>query len=152
MDDFLSPNVTNYFGIAPTGDKNYIEPGKRPFSSMSPTILTDPKTGDVKLTIGAAGGTRIPSAMALVMVMNQMFKDTIKESIDAPRLHNQLYPEHIMYEENFSPEILSALGRRGHTYKKEVVRAAVVNGIARNEDGLLTTAYDYRKGGSVEGL
>lgn len=153
MDDFVSPNITNYFGVVP-GDciRNCIEPGKRPFSSMSPSILTDPDSGDVKLSIGAAGGTRIPSAMALVMVMNQIFKKTLKESIDAPRIHHQLYPNFIQYENNFSPQILAGLGKKGHKYIEEGVRAAVVNGVAQNEYGTLTTAYDYRKGGSVEGF
>ncbi|GFQ94060.1 glutathione hydrolase 1 proenzyme, partial [Trichonephila clavata] len=62
MDNFSSSNITNSFGI-PSSGKNRIKPGRRPFSSMSPVIVTD-SNGDVKLTLGGSGGLKITTCMA----------------------------------------------------------------------------------------
>lgn len=64
MDDFSTPGVVNYYGI-PSSPANFIEPGKRPMSSMCPTIITDAK-GDFVLGAGAAGGSKITLATAYV--------------------------------------------------------------------------------------
>lgn len=65
MDDFSSPNITNYFGVSPSV-VNFIKPYKMPLSSMCPTIIVDNDNKHVKLLIGASGGTRISSSVSVV--------------------------------------------------------------------------------------
>ena len=76
MDDFSTPGLTNYFGYAPS-IANYIAPGKRPMSSMSPTIIHDEKNG-VKLAVGGSGGTYIISSVAQTTIRALIFNQTIK--------------------------------------------------------------------------
>lgn len=65
MDDFSTPNTTNYFNL-PASPANFIKPGKRPMSSMCPAIVFDNHAGRVKLVTGAAGGSKITTATAMV--------------------------------------------------------------------------------------
>lgn len=67
MDDFSTPGKVNDYGI-PASPANFIKPGKRPLSSMCPTIVID-KNGDVKMVIGGAGGSKITSALAYVSII-----------------------------------------------------------------------------------
>ena len=67
MSDFSIPNATDFYGVLPS-QVNLIEPGKRPLTSMSPTVVTNSATGAVRMVIGAAGGTQIPTATSYVNI------------------------------------------------------------------------------------
>eukprot|EP01129_Flabellula_baltica_P005271 TRINITY_DN1894_c0_g1_i1.p1 TRINITY_DN1894_c0_g1~~TRINITY_DN1894_c0_g1_i1.p1 ORF type:complete len:545 (+),score=123.34 TRINITY_DN1894_c0_g1_i1:3-1637(+) len=93
--DFSSPGSSNVYGLAPH-EENFIEPGKRPLSSMVPSIFT--KEGKTKLVIGASGGPRIISATAQVILNVVDYKMDIKRAIEAPRVHHQNLPEVLLID------------------------------------------------------
>lgn len=96
MDDFSAqPGVPNYFGLVGS-EANAIEPGKRPLSSMSPTIVV--QNGTPVLILGGAGGPRIITAVLQVMVNYLDLKMGLAEALRHPRFHHQFKP-HILYTE-----------------------------------------------------
>lgn len=99
MDDFSIPQQKNYHG-ASAAKNNLIAPGKRPVSSQAPLIIAD-TTGQVRLVLGASGGTKIITSVAHVTLLNLLFNKNIKESIDHPRIHHHLSPDELLYEEPF---------------------------------------------------
>ncbi len=102
MDDFTAkPGVPNMFGLV-QGEANAIAPGKRPLSSMSPTIVT--KDGKVFLVLGSPGGSRIIT-ITLETIMNAVdYGMDIQAAVDAPRIHHQWLPDKVYVE----PRALSA--------------------------------------------
>lgn len=99
MDDFSTPGKRNYFKLEPS-DVNLIEPGKRPMSSMAPIIIVD-NQDNVKLILGASGGSRIISGLAQVALKTLWMNQDLKRAIDARRLHHQLFPEYLEVEDGF---------------------------------------------------
>ncbi|XP_011495084.1 PREDICTED: gamma-glutamyltranspeptidase 1-like [Ceratosolen solmsi marchali] len=149
MDDFGFPGIINYFGI-PSNQNNYIAPGKRPLSSMSPTILTD-SNGDVKMVIGAAGGTKITTSIAYVIARHLWMGNSIKEAVDAPRIHHQLIPMEVSYEYGVPKSVIDGLKALGHKTSRYRDRGSVVCILIRNNNTIYANA-DYRKGGDVYGI
>jgi gamma-glutamyltranspeptidase/glutathione hydrolase/leukotriene-C4 hydrolase len=152
MDDFATPNLTNKFKLPPT-KYNHIRPGKRPLSSMAPSVFVDGK-GNPRLVLGASGGSKITTAIAIVALRNLFFEDNLKTAIDSSRIHHQYLPDLIAFEANFPPEILSSLAKRGHNLSVITGRSSVVMAIAcdyNNSSKIITANSDYRKGGTVDG-
>jgi gamma-glutamyltranspeptidase/glutathione hydrolase len=91
MDDFTpNPSLANAYGIV-EGDANAIAPGKTPRSSMSPTIIT--RDGKTVLILGTPGGARIITAILQTILNVVDFQMDIQEAVDAPRIHNQWFPD-----------------------------------------------------------
>ncbi|MFT7817813.1 gamma-glutamyltranspeptidase 1-like [Arapaima gigas] len=148
MDDFSSPNITNGFGVAPSPN-NYIQPGKRPLSSMCPAILTE-KNGAVKMAVGASGGTRITTATALVILKSLLFNYDLKKAVEEARIHNQLSPNTTEVEESIEVNVLDGLRQKNHVTEKVKKTDSVVQAVLQ-QAGHLYAESDPRKGGYPAG-
>jgi gamma-glutamyltranspeptidase/glutathione hydrolase len=125
MDDFASkPGSPNMFGLV-QGEVNAIQPGKRPLSSMTPTIVL--KDGKLFMTVGAPGGSRISTAVLQVILNVVDFGMNVQEAVDAPRFHHQWQPDKLSLERGISPDTVALLKRRGYEvdYAPGVVLAQV---------------------------
>ncbi|XP_067634553.1 scoloptoxin SSD14-like isoform X2 [Eurosta solidaginis] len=148
MDDFSTPGIINSFGI-PASPANYIHPGKRPMSSMSPAIVLD-RNGNARMLIGAAGGSRITSAVATAVIKYLILNTTLSEAIDGGRLHHQLAPMQVDYERAVSTSIRDYLQKVGHILNEtpEGSSFAAVTAIGIR-DGLPQPKFDRRRVGST---
>ena len=113
MDDFSAkPGVPNIYGLV-EGANNAIAPGKRPLSSMTPTIVT--KHGQLVMVIGTPGGSHIPTGVLQVMMGVIDHGMTLTEAVDAPRIHAQWLPDVIYYEKDaLSADTMAVLSAKGH--------------------------------------
>jgi gamma-glutamyltranspeptidase/glutathione hydrolase len=113
MDDFSAkPGAPNLYGLI-QGPANAIAAGKRPLSSMAPTIVL--KDGKLFLVLGSPGGSRIITTVANILMDVVDFGMNIQEAVNAPRFHHQWEPDSIMLEnEGFSPDTIRLLQSRGH--------------------------------------
>jgi gamma-glutamyltranspeptidase/glutathione hydrolase len=113
MDDFaVKPGTPNLYGLV-QGEANAIAPGKRPLSSMSPTLIE--KDGRVLLVLGSPGGSRIITAV-LETILNVIdYGMAPQEAVEAPRLHHQALPDEIAYEHGgLTQETVAALTGMGY--------------------------------------
>jgi gamma-glutamyltranspeptidase/glutathione hydrolase len=113
MDDFSAkPGAPNMYGLV-EGSNNAVAPGKRPLSSMTPTIVT--KEGKLVMVVGTPGGSRIPSAVIETISNVIDFGMTVTEAVDAPRIHHQWLPDEIGYEAfGLSADTIAKLEAMGH--------------------------------------
>ncbi|VDM22579.1 unnamed protein product [Wuchereria bancrofti] len=145
MDDFSTPGMANGFGFAPS-ESNFIEPGKKPMSSMSPMIVYNTKTGNIVMVAGASGGSKIISALAKPIVRVLFFNETIKEAIDAPTLHNQFTPDITQFEQTVPKELMDDLTQIfGQKFNKTTGFEGIAQGIVVDEDGTIYANGDYRR-------
>jgi gamma-glutamyltranspeptidase/glutathione hydrolase len=115
MDDFAAKiGVPNAFGLIQK-ENNAIAPGKRPLSSMTPTIVLN-KDGSVWFALGSPGGPTIINTVMQVIVNVIDFKMNIQQAVDAPRIHHQWLPDRIQYETfGMATDVARSLEARGHT-------------------------------------
>ncbi|MFQ5662396.1 MAG: gamma-glutamyltransferase [Terriglobia bacterium] len=151
MDDFtIQPGAPNaLFGLVQS-EGNQIAPGKRPLSSMTPTIVT--REGESILALGSRGGPRIISAITEVLLHRLFFGHDLGLAVARPRFHHQWLPDTLYVEEGVYTEAqLEALRARGHdlAFRKVVGR---VNAIERDPgSGQLYGVADARAGGVARG-
>ena len=118
MDDFTAkPGSPNMFGLV-QGSANAIAPGKRPLSSMSPTLLT--RDGHVFLLLGSPGGSRIITIILQVIVNVVDYGMDLQSAVNAPRFHHQWLPD-VVYAEpfTFSADTAAKLEAMGYKFKEQ---------------------------------
>jgi len=112
MDDFSAkPGVANAYGLL-GGETNAIAPGKRPLSSMTPTMVM--KDGELSLVTGSPGGSKIITTVLQTILNVVEFEMNIAEASSVPRIHHQWMPDELRYESGISPDTLRLLEERGH--------------------------------------
>ncbi|MFN2383549.1 MAG: gamma-glutamyltransferase [Gemmatimonadota bacterium] len=151
MDDFtVKPGVPNTYGLV-QGEANRIEPGKRPLSAMTPTIVE--RGGLLRFVVGTPGGSTIISTVAQVLINALDYDMTIAEAIDARRLHHQHLPDVLRVEPfGLSDDTVQILKAQGHTVEFRDEYSGRVNGIEVGpETGWRYGRSDLRGGGWAAG-
>ncbi len=147
MDDFSAkPGVPNMFGVL-GGDANAIQPGKRPLSSMTPTIVL--KDGKPFLVVGTPGGSRIITSVMETILNVLDFGMNIQDAVNAPRFHHQWRPDMLQLEPGISPDTRALLEHRGHSI--EIVRSICEISAIQFEGKWLAGASDPRVEGKAAG-
>ncbi|TAM95290.1 MAG: gamma-glutamyltransferase [Rhodanobacteraceae bacterium] len=143
MDDFTSkPGVPNQFGLV-QGLANRIEPGKRPLSSMSPTVVL--KDGKLAMVTGSPGGSTIISTTMESILNVVEYGMDVKHAIDAPRIHMQWYPEEIFAEPDaFTPSVQSALEAMGYRIRAVRQMGDIAAIVVNPNTGMLESVNDPR--------
>ncbi len=145
MDDFsIQPGVPNEYGLVGS-EANSIVGGKRPLSSMTPTVLRDGGQ-TVVLVIGAPGGPRIISAVLQVVLRKLVYRMELASAVHAPRLHQQWNPSGTFVEAGWPEPTLAELRERGHELLPMPSRSSI-QAIWVARDGEPQAVSDSRRGG-----
>jgi len=151
MDDFSSPNQTNSFGYPPS-KANFIAAGKRPLSSMTPTIVE--KDSKLFMVVGGSGGSTIITGTTQVLLNVLSFGKDVMTAVSQPRLHDQLIPLPVNVESNMDPTVISKLqlvGNNVTVLAQGKTIGSAVQAIVVGDDGYLYAASDWRKQGQAAG-
>lgn len=149
MDDFAArPGKPNMFGLV-QGERNSVQAGKRPLSSMTPTIVLG-KDGTFWFATGARGGPRIISAVIQIVVNMIDHQMSIQQAVDAPRIHHQWLPDEIFYEPfGLSPDTRKILSGYGHSLTPREIATATA--VAVDDSGFRIGVVDKRSDGEAVG-
>ena len=148
LDDFTAaPGATNAFGLVGF-EANLPGPGKRPLSSMSPTIVL--RDGKVVLVTGSPGGSRIISTVLQVIVNVIDYKMDVAQAVAAPRLHHQWLPDDVSIEPGFPDDVLAVLREKGH-HVVESAGYSSANSILVTPTGLLGAPDPRTRGAQAAG-
>jgi gamma-glutamyltranspeptidase/glutathione hydrolase len=148
LDDFTAaPGASNAFGLVGF-EANLPGPGKRPLSSMSPTIVL--KDGKPVLVTGTPGGSRIISTVLQVIVNVLDYDMDVASAVAAPRLHHQWMPDEVRIERGFAEDTIAALKAKGHRVIEPMGQTSA-NSIAVTSDGLLGAPDPRTRGSEAAG-
>jgi gamma-glutamyltranspeptidase / glutathione hydrolase len=148
LDDFTAaPGASNAYGLVGF-EANLPGPGKRPLSSMSPTIVL--KDGKPVLVTGSPGGSRIISTVLQVIVNVLDYDMDVASAVAAPRLHHQWLPDEVRIEHGFPDDVIAALKAKGHTIVEPMGQTSA-NSIAVTDHGLLGAPDPRTRGSEAAG-
>lgn len=148
MDDFIAkPGVANAYGLVGK-ESNAVQPGKKPLSSMSPTIVLDPD-GNVVMAVGASGGPLIISGTLQVLSNVLDFGMDPEDAVSAPRMHHQWVPEAVQLDVGIPQDVHQDLIGRGHQVREWSHFSSVQ--LVTWGDAQWSGASDPRKGGRPAG-
>jgi gamma-glutamyltranspeptidase/glutathione hydrolase len=148
MDDFSAqPGAPNAYGLIGS-HANAIAPGKRPLSSMTPTVVL--RDGAVAAVAGGSGGPLIITGTLQVLLNALVFGLDAEAAVGAPRIHHQWAPQLLFAEPGIDAGTRAALRRGGHA-DADAAAAGAVQLVRRLPDGTLEGASDPRKGGVAAG-
>ncbi len=147
LDDFaIVAGSPNQFGLIGSS-ANALEPGKRPLSSMTPTIVRDDRRA-VLMVLGSPGGPKIITSVVQVLLRTLVLGQSLADAVSAPRLHQQWVPSRTLFEEGWDAELLSALGtNRAHVVEVSDQAFGSVQAILVEKGGLVRGVSDPRRGG-----
>ncbi|MFN9041062.1 MAG: gamma-glutamyltransferase family protein, partial [Planctomyces sp.] len=149
MDDFsANPGKPNAFGLLQSA-ANSVQPGKRPLSSMTPTLLV--RDGRAVRAVGASGGPRIISATVQNLLNQELWGMSPSAAVSAARFHHQWAPNELLLEAELKKRAGEELEQRGHQVRQSGGLAAT-QGAARDADGTLQGGSDPRKNGQPAGF
>jgi len=143
MDDFTSsPGVANMYGLV-QGKRNAIAPGKRPLSSMTPTIVT--QDGNLRMVTGSPGGPRIITTTLETLLNVLVYGMSAQSAVDAPRTHMQWLPDQLEYEPGaFNIQTARALQEMGYTLHGVAQWGSAQTIVVNPRTGLLEGGSDRR--------
>jgi gamma-glutamyltranspeptidase / glutathione hydrolase len=148
LDDFTAaPGASNAYGLVGF-EANLPGPGKRPLSSMSPTIVL--KDGKPVLVTGSPGGSRIISTVLQVIVNVLDYRMDVAAAVAAPRLHHQWLPDEVRIERGFAEDTLAGLRAKGHRVVEPMGQTSA-NSIAVTPNGLLGAPDPRTRGAEAAG-
>lgn len=144
MNDFSIPNQSNAFGFVPS-PSNFIRPGKRPLSSISPVIAEFTANQTLYFVIGAAGGSRIITAniQNLVNVLSRGM--TAPQALAQPRLHDQLSPNRVTFEYAYDNQTVAFMQSLGHNVSWIAPGQSTAQGIRITPNGTFEAAGEPRQ-------
>ncbi|WP_319797720.1 gamma-glutamyltransferase [Nitrobacter sp.] len=148
LDDFTAaPGASNAFGLVGF-EANLPGPGKRPLSSMTPTIVL--KDGKPVLVTGSPGGSRIVSTVLQIIINVLDYGMNVADAVAAPRLHHQWLPDEVRAEHGFPENVIAELRARGHTVVMPMGQTSA-NSIAVSPDGFHGAADPRTRGSEAAG-
>ncbi|KAK8180281.1 gamma-glutamyltransferase 1 [Phyllosticta capitalensis] len=143
MNDFSVPNATNSFGYI-ASEANYIRPGKRPLSSITPIIIDYPN-GTLYISVGAAGGSRIITS-TIQNVFHMLDQDmTAPEALKQSRLHDQLVPNTVSFEYSYDNRTTAYMKSLGHNVTWVAEGQSTAQALRRLSNGTFEAAGEPRQ-------